>query len=80
MEPLVAIDGERMGCIDPDDDHVLEAAVKGRAMYLVSDDPDLNDDLPDAIYKGLLKRNIFAVTASVFCGALRTRLGDALLD
>lgn len=35
---VVPIRHQRMGCLDEDDDHLLEVAVAGKADYLVSED------------------------------------------
>ncbi len=38
LEPLVDISGEKIGCADPDDDHILELAIKAKARFIVARD------------------------------------------
>ena len=42
---LAKTSGELHACRDPDDDEILEAAISGKAMYLVTRDDDLKRDL-----------------------------------
>jgi putative PIN family toxin of toxin-antitoxin system len=42
---LVETSGELKACRDPDDDEILEAAIRGKATYLVTRDDDLKRDL-----------------------------------
>ena len=42
---LVETSGELQACRDPDDDEILEAAISGKATYLVTRDDDLKRDL-----------------------------------
>ena len=42
---MVDISGELKACRDPDDDAILEAAIRGKATYLVTRDDDLKGDL-----------------------------------
>jgi putative PIN family toxin of toxin-antitoxin system len=42
---LVETSGELKACRDPDDDEILEAAIRGKASYLVTRDDDLKRDL-----------------------------------
>ncbi len=42
---LVETSGELNICRDPDDDEILEAAIRGKAAYLVTRDDDLKRDL-----------------------------------
>ena len=42
---LVETSGELKACRDPDDNEILEAAIRGKAMYLVTRDDDLKRDL-----------------------------------
>ena len=42
---MVEISGELKACRDPDDDAILEAAIRGKATYLVTRDDDLKGDL-----------------------------------
>jgi len=42
---IVTISGDLRACRDPDDDEILEAAISGKARYLVTRDDDLKRDL-----------------------------------
>jgi len=42
---VVQIFGELKICRDPDDDEILEAAIRGKSQYLVTRDNDLKRDL-----------------------------------
>jgi putative PIN family toxin of toxin-antitoxin system len=42
---VVEISGTFQICRDPDDDEILEAAIRGKAQYLVTRDDDLKRDL-----------------------------------
>ena len=42
---MVELSGELKACRDPDDDAILEAAIRGKATYLVTRDDDLKGDL-----------------------------------
>jgi putative PIN family toxin of toxin-antitoxin system len=42
---IVQTTGELQICRDPDDDHIVEAAIGGNARYLVTRDDDLKRDL-----------------------------------
>ena len=42
---IVTISGDIRACRDPDDDEILEAAISGKARYLVTRDDDLKRDL-----------------------------------
>ena len=42
---VVPTSGELQICRDPDDDEILEAAIGGKARYLVTRDDDLKRDL-----------------------------------
>jgi putative PIN family toxin of toxin-antitoxin system len=42
---LVETSRELKACRDPDDDEILEAAIRGKASYLVTRDDDLKRDL-----------------------------------
>jgi len=42
---VVEISGELKICRDPDDDEILEAAIRGKSQYLVTRDDDLKRDL-----------------------------------
>ena len=56
-------------CRDPRDDYLLEAALLGRAAYLVSEDSDLYDD--PAILKFLSQRGVQVVRLAEFLTILR---------
>jgi putative PIN family toxin of toxin-antitoxin system len=51
---VVAIQHQRMGCQDEEDDHLLETAITGKADYLVSEDRAVYD--PPAHIRGYLAR------------------------
>lgn len=51
-------------CRDPDDDRLIEAAVRGRAEYLITGDRDLLDD--EAVRSFLSGKHVDAVTVSQF--------------
>lgn len=42
---IVTISGDLRACRDPDDDEILEAAISGKARFLVTRDDDLKRDL-----------------------------------
>jgi predicted nucleic acid-binding protein len=42
---MVETSRELKACRDPDDDAILEAAIRGKATYLVTRDDDLKGDL-----------------------------------
>jgi len=42
---VVQVPGEIRMCRDPDDDAILEAAIRGKARYLVTRDDDLKRDV-----------------------------------
>ncbi|NLT22451.1 MAG: putative toxin-antitoxin system toxin component, PIN family [Syntrophorhabdus sp.] len=51
-------------CRDPDDDRLIEAAVRGKARYLITGDRDLLDD--GAVRSFLLRKRVDVVTVSQF--------------
>ena len=42
---IITISGDLRACRDPDDDEILETAIRGKARYLVTRDDDLKRDL-----------------------------------
>ena len=72
---LAPVSGDLRLCRDPDDDMVLETAVRGGAAYLVSRDEDVTRD-PDLITQ-LHQRNIETITVQRFLDLLSTGVGEA---
>ena len=69
--PVVRIPGTLRVCRDPDDDAILEAAIRGKSRYLVTRDDDLKRDL-DLI--GVARRNrVNVVSVRQFLSLLSRR-------
>lgn len=63
---VVAIQHQRMGCDDLEDDHLLETAVTGMADYLVSEDRAVYD-LPSHVREYLSRQGVLVRRAHEFC-------------
>ena len=72
---LAPVSGDLRLCRDPDDDMVLETAVRGGAAYLVSRDEDVTRD-PDLITQ-LHQRDVETITVQRFLDLLSTGVGEA---
>jgi uncharacterized protein len=72
---LAPVSGDLRLCRDPDDDMVLETAVRGGAAYLVSRDEDVTRD-PGLITQ-LHQRDIETITVQRFLDLLSTGVGEA---
>ncbi len=78
MDPLVAIDGIRMGCADENDDHLLEVDVKAGATFVVSRDQDSLDLPSDARVRLEAHGDLTVLRVDYFCGIVRERLARGL--
>ena len=72
---LAPVSGDLRLCRDPDDDIVLETAIRGGAAYLISRDEDVTRD-PDLITE-LHQRDIETITVQRFLDLLRADGGEA---
>ena len=63
--------GELRICRDPDDDEILEAAIRGKSQYLVTRDDDLKRDLD--LIKALRRRRVRVVSVRQFLRRLSRR-------
>ena len=68
---VVQVSGDFRICRDPDDDEILEAAIRGKAQYLVSRDDDLKRDLD--LIKALRQRRVRVVSIRQFLRRLSRR-------
>lgn len=75
---LAPVSGDLRFCRDPDDDVVLETAIRGGAAYLISRDEDVTRDLD--LTDELHKRGIQTITVQRFINLLRADNGEAQLD
>lgn len=66
---LVPVSGELRLCRDPDDDVILETAIQGNAIYVVSRDEDLTRDLD--LIDHLRERGIETITVQRLIDRLR---------
>jgi len=66
---IVTLRHLRMGCSDPDDDHLLEAAVSSRAQFIVSEDRALLN-LRTHVLRYLRARGVSVVPLGRFFDAL----------
>ncbi len=66
---LVPISGEFRLCRDPDDDIILETAIRGNASYVVSRDEDMTRDLD--LIDALRERGIETITVQRLIDRLR---------
>ena len=73
---LVPVSGEIKLCRDPDDDIILETAIRGKAAYVVSRDEDMTRDLDLRDY--LLEQGIETITVQRLID--RLQLDKAELD
>ncbi len=64
MVQLVPVSGELKLCRDPDDDIILETAIRGNAAYVVSRDEDVTRDLD--LIEHLRERGIATITVQRF--------------
>lgn len=67
---IVVISGQAMGCRDPKDDAVLEAAVAGNADLLVTRDDDIKRD--QALLDQMKARGVTVVSVAAFLRLLET--------
>ena len=65
---LVPVSGELKLCRDPDDDIILETAIRGNAAYVVSRDEDVTRDLD--LIEHLRERGIATITVQRFIDQL----------
>lgn len=75
-EYVVAVQHQRMGCRDLDDDKYIDTALAGGAQYLVSNDKDLWGGLPPHVEEWLTNQGIEVIRPTVcgqrdFCDVLR---------
>ncbi len=70
LEPLVDISGEKIGCADPDDDHILELAIKAKARFIVARDNAILN-LQPLVRKLLDDHGVTVMRNDVFCGFVR---------
>lgn len=75
---LASVEGDLRLCRDPDDDIVLETAIRGGAAYLISRDEDLTRDLD--LTEQLCERGIQTITVQRFINLLSTGAGGARQD
>jgi putative PIN family toxin of toxin-antitoxin system len=75
---LAPVTGDLRLCRDPDDDIVLETAIRGGAAYLISRDEDMTRDLD--LIEELRKRGIQTITVQGFINLLRAGAVKAELD
>jgi len=75
---LVPVSGDLRLCRDPDDDIVLETALRGGAAYLISRDEDVTRDLD--LTEELQKRGIQTTTVQRFIDLLQADTGEAEQD
>jgi uncharacterized protein len=75
---LAPVSGDLRLCRDPDDDIVLETAVRGGAAYLVSRDEDMTRDLD--LMEQLRKLGIQTTTVQRFINLLGVGAGEGELD
>jgi putative PIN family toxin of toxin-antitoxin system len=68
---VVQTSGELKICRDPDDNEILEAAIRGKARYLVTRDDDLKRDLD--LIKALRRRRVRVVSVRQFLRRLSQR-------
>lgn len=68
---IVEIVGDLNMCRDPDDNKILEAAIRGKTQYLVTRDDDLKRDLD--LIKGLRRRRVRVVSVRQFLRRLSRR-------
>ena len=69
LKALVPITGTVYGCRDPNDDGVIEAALRGGAAYLVTGDKDLAEE---RIRELLALAGVRVVTVAKFLAELET--------
>jgi hypothetical protein len=70
LDPLVNISGETIGCEDPNDDHILEVAIKAKAHFVVTRDNDILH-LPPSVRDHLSANGVMVVSDDAFCGFVR---------
>ena len=75
---LAPVSGDIRLCRDPDDDIVLETAIRGGAAYLISRDEDVTRDLD--LTEKLHERGIQTITVQRFINLLDADTGEAELD
>lgn len=68
---VVALQHQRMGCLDENDDHLLEAAIRGKAKIIVSDDKRGPLNLPLAAEESLRKEGVAVMSSAQFLRYLR---------
>jgi predicted nucleic acid-binding protein len=69
-EPIVALAGVGYGCRDPDDNALIETAIRGGAQYLVTGDRDLIDA---NVAAPLNAHGVLLITARAFVAELKRR-------
>lgn len=69
---MVEVSGALRLCRDPDDDAILEAAIRGKARYLVTRDDDLKRDL--GLIKEARRHGVKVVSVRQFLRSLSRRL------
>lgn len=68
---VVQTSGELKICRDPDDNEILEAAIRGKSQYLVTRDDDLKRDLD--LIKVARRRRVRVVSVRQFLRRLSSR-------
>lgn len=68
---IVQISGELKICRDPDDNEILEAAIRGKSQYLVTRDDDLKRDLD--LIKAARRHRVQVVSVRQFLRRLSRR-------
>lgn len=71
---LVPVSGDLRLCRDPDDDVVLETAIRGEAAYLVSRDEDVTRD--PHLTEQLRTRGVHTITVQRFIDRLMSERGE----
>jgi len=74
---VVPIKHQRMGCMDPDDDHLFETAFVSHARMIVSIDANVLAP-PAALRAWLVKHDVRVVGEAAFCQFMRERVFSPL--